>query len=103
MDRVTILGLKANQTYTFTFRSCLSKETIPQSCDLRTTHLTVKQGQYSSRPKDQLKQNRLLQNATEVEVEEAAPVVRIFHVLLGLAVFICITLLFVFGTLLLHR
>nr|CDS29955.2 ephrin type A receptor 4 A [Hymenolepis microstoma] len=102
-NRVTILGLKANKTYTFSFRSCLNKETIPQSCDLRTTHLTVKQGQYSSRPEDLLKQNHLLRNATETELEEGAPVIRIFHVLLGLAVFICITLLFVFGTLLLHR
>uniref|UniRef100_A0A0R3SU65 Receptor protein-tyrosine kinase n=1 Tax=Hymenolepis diminuta TaxID=6216 RepID=A0A0R3SU65_HYMDI len=102
-NRVTILGLKADKTYTFSFRSCLSKETIPQSCDLRATHLTVKQGQYPAKPKDLPNQNHLRQNATETESEEAAPAVRVFHVLLGLAVFIFMTLLFVFGTLLLHR
>ncbi|KAM3174031.1 hypothetical protein ACTXT7_011370 [Hymenolepis weldensis] len=103
VERVTILGLKADKTYTFSFRSCLSKETIPQSCDLRATHLTVKQGQYPAKPKDLPNQNHLRQNATETEPEEAAPAVRVFHVLLGLAVFIFMTLLFVFGTLLLHR
>nr|CDS23757.1 ephrin type A receptor 4 A [Echinococcus granulosus] len=111
-NRVTILGLQSDRTYTFAFRSCLQKDAIPDSCDVRAIHATVKQGHYSALKKSS-QQGRLHQNATEStdgsgggdgdDDEDVASVVTVFHILLGIAIFICMTILFVFGTVLLHR
>lgn len=37
------------------------------------------------------------------EDEEVASVVTVFHILLGVAIFVCMALLFIFGTVVLHR
>ncbi|KAL5103641.1 Ephrin type-B receptor 4b [Taenia crassiceps] len=116
-NRVTILGLQVDRTYTFSFRSCLQRDAIPDSCDVRAVHVTVKQGQHPS-VKKTLQRDHLRQNVTDFsdggagggagggdgdDEEEVDSVVTVFHILLGIAIFVCMALLFIFGTVVLHR
>ncbi|VDD82317.1 unnamed protein product [Mesocestoides corti] len=101
-SRVTVLGLRINRTYTFAFRSCLNKEDVLDSCDLRASHLTVKAGEYPSKRLAPHRGRQTL-NATGTQFKENSSVAMVFHALLGSTVFICVTLAFVSGAMLLHR
>ncbi|KAM7539188.1 hypothetical protein Aperf_G00000058930 [Anoplocephala perfoliata] len=81
-----------------------SKCRVPKNPSMKNKFLDeVRFLQDPTKKKELPNQKHFRQNVTETGSEEMTPVITVFHVLLGLTVFVCMTLLFVFGAVIMHR